>query len=65
MRYKGKAHTGRVAWLEGKRIDEEMEEHDVSLSAARVGARGGRPAMGGNKASIDVVEHIGPNFSDV
>lgn len=58
-------HTCWVARLEGKRINEEVKEHNVAFRAARVGAGSGGPAVSRDEASIDVVEHICPDFSDI
>lgn len=54
-----------VARLEGKTIDEEMKEHDVAFSSGGIGAGSSGPAMGCHKASIDVMEDVCPDFSDV
>jgi hypothetical protein len=44
-----------ITWLEGKRIDEEVEEHDISLSTRGVSTGGGRPAEGCHETCIDVM----------
>lgn len=63
--YKEVVHTCWVARLESKRINEEVKEHNVAFRAAGISAGSGRPAVSGDEASIDVVEHVCPDFSDV
>lgn len=75
--------TCRVARLEGERIDEEMEEDDVTLGATialvsicvlerailnyarRISTGGGRPSVCTDEGSVDVVEQVSPDLTDV
>ena len=49
-------HTGRVARLQGKSVEHEVQEDDVARSAASVGLRGGGEATRVHKSGEDVVE---------
>ena len=41
-----------------------MEVDDVALSTVGVGLGGGRPSVGADEGSIDVVEHISPHLAN-
>jgi len=55
----------RDAWLKAKSVEEEMEVDDVALSTVGVVLGGGRPSVGANEGSIDVVEHISPHLTNL
>lgn len=57
--------TGGVARLELESIEEEVEEDGVSGGAVGVRAGGGVEAVGVDEADVDVVEEVGPDFTDV
>jgi hypothetical protein len=50
--------------LKAESVEEEMEVDDVALSTVGVGLGGGRPSVGADEGSIDVVEHISPHLAN-
>ena len=57
--------TSRVARLDGQTINEQVQEYDVALSSSRVGMCLGGPTELSNKFRVNVVQHVGPDFTDV
>lgn len=57
--------TGWVAWLQSKSIDEQVEEDSVAAGGSRVGVSSVRETVCANKASVDVVQQVGPYFTDI
>jgi len=45
-------------------IEEDIEVDDVALSTVWASLGGGRPSVGADEGSIDVVEHISPHFAN-
>ena len=56
-------HTGRVAGLDGKRVDEQMQEDDVSFGSTWVSLSSGGEPVFFDQVRVDDVEHVGPNFA--
>jgi len=54
----------RVARLRRQRIHDEAQEYCVATSRGRVGASSFGKAVYGNKGSVDVMQHVGPDFAD-
>jgi hypothetical protein len=52
---------GGVARLDCERVEEEVREDDVALSAAGVGEGGGGPAVLSDERGVDLVEDVGPD----
>jgi hypothetical protein len=57
--------TSGVARLNGERIDEEVHEDRVTGGEGRIRKSVSRPAVRPNESSVDVMEHIRPDFTDV
>jgi len=51
--------------LERELVNEEVHENDVSFSSSWVGAGYRGPSVCGDKGGIDVVQDVGPNFTDI
>jgi hypothetical protein len=63
--YEGTKLTGRVTRLEEKAVDEQMQKYCVTGLQRRVSAGVCVPAVLSHQSGINVVENVGPNFSDV
>jgi hypothetical protein len=50
--------------LKAESVEEETEVDDVAFSTVGVGLGSGRPSVGANEGSVDVVEHISPHFAN-
>ena len=61
----GNGRTGRVARLELEGVDEEVQVDDVALGAVGVGLRGSGESVLADERSVDVVEDVRPDFTDV
>ena len=61
----GNEHTGRVTRLELEGVDEEVQVDDVAFGTIGVGLGGGRESVLANERSVDVVEDVSPDFTDV
>lgn len=55
----------RVARLKRERVHEEVEENGVSALGVGVCGRVGGEALLRDERGVDLVEHVGPNFTDV
>ena len=57
--------TGGVARLQRQRVHEKMQVYHISGSTSRVHLRCGREPIDREERGIDVMEHVGPDFSNV
>jgi hypothetical protein len=57
--------TGRVARLQEEGVDEEMHEHGVTGGQGWVMARSSIPAVLSNQRCVNIVEHVGPYFTNI
>ncbi len=57
--------TSRKARSHSKRINEEMHKGDIASRPVRVGHCIRGKTMNGNQLGVDVVEKIGPDFSNI
>ena len=57
--------TGGVARLQGKRVEEEVSVDDVAFTAIGVGERRRGEAVLADEGSVDVVEDVGPDLTDI
>lgn len=55
MKTREKQRTSRVAWLKAESIEEQMEVDDIAFSTVGVSLGSGRPSVGADEGSVDVV----------
>ena len=56
--------TGRVTRLQRQRIYKKMQVHHIPSRTRRILLCCGWEPVGGDQGKIDVMEYVGPNFSD-
>jgi hypothetical protein len=59
------ALTGGIARLDGKGVDEEVEEDDIAFCAGGIGLGGRGEAMRRDERGVNVVQQVSPHLPNV